>query len=594
LIRVGFCVLALITIQSCSSGGGDGGATPTPSPNLSLAVGIKQLQFSWSSVSGVDDYRLFENSDGASGFTQVGANLPSGTTSTSMDIAVHRHNFTNARYLVKACNSGGCTSSNEVNTVGTVLDAIGYVKASNSSSEFGAAMALSADGNTLAVGAPYEPSNAVGVNGDQNNTSAIWAGAVYVFTRTSGSWVQDVYLKASNTDAFNQFGSSISLSSDGTTLAVGAPGEDSNAIGIDGDQTDDSAADSGAVYIFSRSNGTWSQQAYVKASNAGGGDLFGGSVALSNDGSTLVVGARTEASNATGVGGDQFDNSAYGTGAAYVFTRSGGVWAQQAYLKALNPDPSDAFGLAVAISGDGNTLAVGTIFEASNATGVGGDQTDNSAFESGAVYVFIRSGGSWMQEAYLKASNSEAFDRFGSAVSFSDDGNTLAVGAVFEHGGASGVNGDQTNNDAVTAGAAYVFTRSGSTWSQQAYVKASNTEEDDQFGQSLAISSDGNTLAVAAWLEGSGTDGVGGNQADNSAHQAGAVYTFTRNGSTWSQQAYIKASNSGRGDEFGCSLAMSGDGNTLAVGARYEASSATGVGGDQTDNSGGGGAVYLY
>jgi hypothetical protein len=139
----------------------------------------------------------------------------------------------------------------------------------------------------------------------------------------------------------------------------------------------------------------------------------------------------------------------------------------------------------------------------------------------------------------------------------------------------------------------YVFIRSGSTWLQQAYVKPSNTEGGDFFGGSVALSADGNTLAVGAVGEDSNAIGVNGNQADNSSSGAGAVYVFSRSGSAWVQQAYVKASNTG--GYFGDSVALSADGNTLAVGALYEDSNATGIGGDQTNNSASNaGAVYLY
>ena len=154
------------------------------------------------------------------------------------------------------------------------------------------------------------------------------------------------------------------------------------------------------------------QQAYLKASNTDANDLLGYSVALSGD--TLVVGAPQESSNATGVNGNQANNSAANSGAVYVFTRSGDVWTQQAYLKASNTDANDQFGVSVAISGD--TLAVGAQFEDSN-----GSQADNSAQDSGAVYVFTRSGGVWTQQAYLKGNNTEAGDQFGVSVAISGD-----------------------------------------------------------------------------------------------------------------------------------------------------------------------------
>jgi hypothetical protein len=214
------------------------------------------------------------------------------------------------------------------------------------------------------------------------------------------------YVKASNTGAGDYFGSSVALSADGNTLAVGAYREDSNATGIGGDQANDSANNPGAVYVFVRSDGgDWSQQAYVKASNTGAADIFGYAVALSSDGNTLAVGAYLEASNATGIDGDQADDSMDNAGAVYVFVRdTTDQWSQQAYVKASNTGESDHFGWSVALSGDGNTLAVGASGEDSNATGIGGDEADDTAASSGAVYVFVRSDmGVWSQQAYVKA-----------------------------------------------------------------------------------------------------------------------------------------------------------------------------------------------
>ena len=320
---------------------------------------------------------------------------------------------------------------------------------------------------------------------------------------------------------------------------------------------------------------TWSQEAYLKASNTGGGDSFGYRVALSGD--TLVVGAGSEDSSATGLNGDQSDNNTYNSGAVYVFTRTGAGWSQQAYLKASNTSAQAYFGSSVALSGD--TLAVGASGEGTT--------------RSGAAYVFTRTGATWSQQAYLKASNPETFDNFGLSVALSGD--TLVVGAYQEGSSATGVNGDGTNNSASGSGAAYVFTRAGSTWSQQAYLKASNTGIEDQFGYSVAVS--GNTLVVGAWAEDSSATGVNGDQANDSAGQSGAAYVFTRTGSTWSQQAYLKASNTGSGvtlvsDAFGASVAVSGD--TLVVGAPFEASNATGVNGNQANNTAQSGATYVF
>ena len=461
-----------------------------------------------------------------------------------------------------------------------------YLKASNSGVSssndfFGLSVAVS--GDTVVVGAYLEDSSATGVNGNQADNSAIDSGAAYVFVRSGGVWSQQAYLKASNTGAFDNFGWSVAISGD--TVVVGAFGEASNATGVNGNQADNSAGESGAAYVFVRSGGAWSQQAYLKASNTEAGDYFGRSVAVSGD--TVVVGALFEDSEATGVNGNQLDNSALQSGAAYVFVRTGIVWSQQAYCKASNTGSADVFGTSVAVSGD--TVVVGAVSEKSNATGVNGNQADNSAADSGAAYAFVRSGGVWSQQAYLKASNTGAFDNFGWSVAVS--GNTVVVGAHGEDSNATGVNGNQANNSSSFSGAAYVFVRTGASWSQPAYLKASNTGSSDQFGRSVAVS--GDTVVVGANGEDSSATGVNGNQASNGASESGAAYVFVRSGSDWSQQAYLKASNPGDFDYFGYSVAVSGD--TVVVGASREDSNATGVNGNQADNSSiNAGAAYTF
>jgi hypothetical protein len=456
-----------------------------------------------------------------------------------------------------------------------------YGKASNTGADDGFGDSVALSGDTLVVGAREEDSAARGVNGDQADDSAQDSGAVYVFRRSGTIWQQEAYLKASNTGTGDGFGISVALSGD--LLAVGATSEDSAARGVDGDQDDDSATNSGAVYVFRRTGTTWQQEAYIKASNAEANDFFG-AVVLSGD--TLAVGAGGEDSTAEGVDGDQNNNAAPSSGAVYVFRRTDTTWQQEAYVKPSNTNAGDGFVVA-ALSGD--TLAVGAPLEDSAAQGVGGDQDDDSAPFCGAVYVFRRSGSSWQQEAYIKASNAEANDRFGSNVALSGD--TLAVGAVGEDSAATGVGGDQNDDAAGASGAVYVFGRTGAAWQQEAYIKASNTEASDQFGFTLALA--GDTLAVGSYVEASAAQGVDGNQADNSAPLSGAVYAFRRTGTTWQQQAYLKASNAARDDSFGVSLALSGD--ALAVGASGEGSAAQGVNGDQGDDTAPiSGAVYVF
>ncbi len=454
------------------------------------------------------------------------------------------------------------------------------------------------------------------------------------------------YVKAGNTEASGQFGYSVALSADGYTMAVGAYGETSDSTGInstpnpgafygagavyvfslsgttwtqqayvkasntgDGDKFGYSVslskdgntlavgatnqAGSGAVYVYSRTGTSWTEQAYVKASNAGGGDQFGDSVALSADGNTLAVGAKFEDSGTSGINTTP-DELATNAGAVYVYSRSVATWTEQAYVKASNAGAGDAFGYAVALSADGNTLAVGANAEDSSTSGIN-TTPDEGQLNSGAVYVFSRNVAIWTQQAYVKAGNTGASDAFGYSVALSADGNTLAVGANAEDSGTSGIN-TSPNELQLDSGAVYVFSRSSATWTQQAYVKASNTGAGDKFGSSVALSADGSTLAVGAPYEDSSTIGINTMPADLNANvNAGAVYVYSLSGTTWSEKSYVKASNTKAGDLFGYSVALSTDGTTMVVGANNEDSIATGIGGDQTDvSASNAGAVYLY
>lgn len=319
-----------------------------------------------------------------------------------------------------------------------------------------------------------------------------------------------------------------------------------------------------------------------------------------------------------------------------------GALAQQAYVKASNTGVLDQFGTAVAISGD--TLIVGAPQESSSAQGVNGAETNDAAFFSGAAYIYVRNGTNWTKQAYLKASDSQNYFYFGSAVAIDGDtvvvgapsanpggsayvfvrngtnwteqrllkasnaggdfggavslsGDTVVIGAKSESSAATGVNGVETTYGSTLSGAAYVFVRSGTNWAKQAYLKASNANPQDQFGGAVALA--GDTMVIGASQERSAASGVNGDQNDNST-VAGAAYVFTRTGTNWSQPSYLKASNPGGGanaiqpgDNFGYAAGIAG--GTIVLGALGEDSGATGVNGNQNDNSQqNSGAAYVF
>ena len=587
-----FYLIGTLLLGACGGGGG-GNSENEPetaaTPILSF-IADKTFRFEWTDVSDATFYRVQENPDSLSGFSQIGDDITTGTQSYSHRVPLYAR--IDAQYMLQSCNDSGCVDSAILSIEDSLSSAIGYFKSSNPDlgDVFGRRIALNAEGNTMAVSS-LESSNAIGVNGNQADNSTLQAGAVYLFERDDTGWRQRAYLKASNTDALDFFGESIAISDDGNTLVVGSA-DDSMSTGFNGNQSDNSADVSGAVYHFVRSGTTWSQQSYIKASNTDANDRFSVSIDISGDGKFLVVGASHESSNASGINGNQADNTLSISGAAYVFDLE--LSQQVAYIKATNPDSDDGFGTDVAISSDGNFIAIGAPSEDSSATNINGDESDNAANDSGAVYIFNRNGTSWNQQAYIKPSNGNSGDSFGTSVTLDDDGDTLVVGSPGEDSNTTHIDGNQLDNTVLEAGAAYVFNRSGPDWSQQAYIKVINTAN-DQFGAEVVLDADGETLVVGARNESSNANGINGDPLNNLTNQSGAAYVFVKNQGSWQQQSYLKASNTDITDLFGASLALSRDGKNLAVGAANEDSDAIGISGDP-DNEARlqSGAVYLY
>lgn len=563
------------------------GCKPIEPPDATTATlsvtDIKVIRLQWQPSSRASQYRILENKNGYSGFQAIKTDIPG--NNTSVDIAVPLYARLNAQYIVQSCNSSGCAESPIVTVPDNLNAAIGYVKPQDTKVDghFGHAISLDKTGNTLAVSATE---NGVG------------PGSVHIFTQIAeGRWQQQQQLSADNAEAGDLFGTSLSLSEDGNRLAIGATGEDTNATGVQQNSQDvdnNDASNSGAVYVYRRAGELWVLEAFIKASNAELGDAFGTSVSLNGQGDRLAVGAEFESSGSVGIDQDQTNNDEGASGAVYVFHRIANTWIQESYIKASNTGAGDGFGISISLNDSGDRLAVGAFYESSNATTVNGDSSNDLASASGATYVFHKSASGWSQEAYIKANNAESIDNFGQSVQINADGDRLVVGAINESSNAQHVNGDGSDNSALYSGAAYLFHRTGTDWFQEAYIKASNTDTFDNFGYRVSINNAGNRLAIGALDEDSSAQGLNGNANSNAAVVSGAVYTFIRQGNVWMQEAYIKASNTNSSDMFSV-VELSGDGNTLAVGAILEDSNATEIQGDPLDNSVlGSGAVYLY
>jgi hypothetical protein len=359
---------------------------------------------------------------------------------------------------------------------------------------FGLSVALSADGNTALIG------------GHRDNERV---GAAWVFTRSGSTWTQQgKKLTGGGEIAAGLFGDSVALSADGDTALVGGSADDHGV---------------GAAWVFRRAGSTWTQQGEKLT---GGGEVgplgvFGVSVALSSDGTTALIG---------GPG----DNEQLG--AAWVFTRSGSTWTQQGEkLTGGGEIGAGVFGNAVALSSDGKEALIG---------GPGDNQ------QVGAVWVFKRSGSTWTQRVEkLTGSGESASGVFGFSVALSSDGNTALVGGV----------GDDEH-----LGAAWVFTRSGSTWTQRGEKLTGGGEIGaGYFGRSVALSANGNTALIG----GPGELAIPGEAA------IGAAWLFRRSGSTWTQQGekLTGGEESGKG-LFGHSVALSANGKTALIGGPGDSS----------------------
>lgn len=392
---------------------------------------------------------------------------------------------------------------------------------------------------------------------------------------------QTAFLKASNPNAGDEFGASVTISGD--LLAVSSISEASNAQGANGDQNNNSLPAAGAVYVFVRENGQWHQDAYLKAINPGINDHFGNSIALS--GNTLVVGAPLEDSYPDAQPDPINNDLVVDSGAAYVYVRSGGAWSFQALLKAGNGARlSREFGYSVAI--DGDTIVVGARQERNKGTGINPPYQTSFGNLNGAAYVFKRTGNAWNEVAYIKPPypiTNDGSYMFGERVGVS--GKNIFVNAVRDASAARGINGDMTQDPTkFVSGAVFAYRLESGGLVFDAYIKSSNSDPGDAFGYDLAAS--GETLVVSAIKDDSDATGLGGNQGNSTTKaDSGAVYIFDRGVGGWAQAAYLKAPATAAGENFGKALSLEKD--ILAV------SSSSKVAGPEGSRNYPG-TVYLY
>lgn len=429
--------------------------------------------------------------------------------------SVFRPTLTRRRYLKGLTTAGaavlisGCSNVPGVSSSSQPWRQTTKLTASDSDGNdfFGQSVAL--DGPLAVIGA-YQDEDPNGFKG----------GSVYVFAQEDGRWGEEAKLAPSDGGPEKEFGLDVATS--GETAVISAWNDDN-----------DNGERAGAAYVFTRADGTWTETAKLTASDGAEGHRFGKGVSI--DGDTLVA-------CSPGIH-DPFEGGR-GVGAAYVFTRSGDTWREEAQLMADDGDEGDIFGDNSAI--DGDTVVIGAY----------GDWDPNGEF-GGSAYVFTREGDGWSQQAKLVPSDGDSFDGAGFVAL---DGDTAVVGAP----GDEDPNGDK-------AGSVYVFTRSGDTWREEAKLAADDGDEGDQFGHSVAVR--GDTVLVTAFRD-----------EDPNGPSAGAAYVFTRTNGEWVQQQKITPDDGDASARFG-SLGVALQGDRALVGAPGMA---------DKDGNRGAGSAYVF
>ncbi len=425
---------------------------------VTLALNFGQRPFSYEPPMGYQrlytpqrhtstDWQLSDKADFSAITAQSSADVANKVSWPISNLTEDKDYFLRARYNSAQYGSSEWSGVRHFKTRASYLPTqeIGiltaYDKATND--YFGVRVALSGDGSRLAVGAHSKT-----VGGLTN------AGKVYIYTRSGSTWALEAELSASDKATNDYFALGLSLSADGSRLAVGAHNKTVNGV-----------VGAGKVYIYTRSGSIWTEEATITASDRVTNDYFGLSTSMNADGSRLAVGAQSKDVSGT-----------VDAGQVYIYTRSGITWTLESTITASDKATSDYFGRSVALSADGSRLAVGAA-----------NKTISSAGSAGQVYIYTRSGITWTLESTITAYDKAANDYFGTTVSFNSDASMLIIGAQGKD--VLGV---------ADVGKLYSYIRTGITWILQAELSVSDKVAGDFLGVSSALTPDGSLLAVGA------------------------------------------------------------------------------------------------
>ncbi|MGR6874805.1 FG-GAP repeat protein [Pseudomonas sp. HK3] len=520
---------------------------PLIAAQAKLKFGIKKFIFEWLDAPDATYYNILEQV-GDENYTTLSSNIEKGINTYTVNVSLASK--VDAKYILQSCNPIGCTDDTTL-YAGNMLGAIGYIKTTESKERqlLGKAISLNSDATVLAIGAPGSPYFTI----DEANIREEWIpGSVYLFRKIDGTWLQEQKLQAPEPENNDGFGNSVSLSSDGNTLAIGSYKENSSSLGINSIANNDKIL-TGAVYVYKNRNSTWQQDAYIKPSYSYKFQLFGTSSKLSADGNTLVVGAPGSELNFSGPLSNPLE-------AVYIFKKKNDAWYQQDYINEYSIGENINFGESVEINHDGTEIFVGAPYS----DHISGD--DTVIKNTGLAFSYtLNADDQWEKVQTFSPTSFTRNFALGMSISLSGNNEKLALGSYSSYD---------------NKGEVSLYSNINNQWEFNASIKPSNPNNYNtlKFSQDMALNFDGTLLAIGAPSQRGPLQGVN-LPTDDSASKvfAGAAYIYKLQEGLWEESAYLKSANPDNSFKFGTAIDISMDGKTIAIGDPTDNSSLTGI-----------------